>query len=332
MSRHKGARLYLRRGKDPQKDVWIIRDSSKQVRTGRGYGERREAEDQLKQYIANKYQPSRQSARDPASVSVADVLNIYAKDVGPTVRRPGELGQRILALLSFFQTRTRNEVNGSLCRDYVAGRGSASMARRELEDLRAAINHQRKEGLCNAIVEVTLPPRSQSRERWLTRDEAAKMIRAAWRYREVQKGSKTQRRTRQHIARFILVAVYTGTRSGAILGAAIRPTIGRGYVDLGQKLFYRRARGSTETKKRQPTIRIPDRLLAHLRRWERLGISKSFVVEFTGRAVKSVKKAFAKTAELVGFKDVTPHTLRHTAVTWAMMKGADLTTHRTSSA
>ena len=60
------------------------------------------------------------------------------------------------------------------------------------------------------------------------------MIWAAWRYREAQKGHLTGRRSRKHIARFMLVALYTGTRSGAICGAAIWPTEGRGYVDLDE--------------------------------------------------------------------------------------------------
>ena len=47
------------------------------------------------------------------------------------------------------------------------------------------------------------------RERWLTGGEAARMIWAAWRYREKQKGKPTGRRSRQHIARFILLALYT---------------------------------------------------------------------------------------------------------------------------
>ena len=34
---------------------------------------------------------------------------------------------------------------------------TAAAARRELEDLRAAINHHRREGLCSEIVSVVLP-------------------------------------------------------------------------------------------------------------------------------------------------------------------------------
>ena len=86
-----------------------------------------------------------------------------------------------------------SDVNGALCRAYVGHRGSIAAARRELEELRAAINHHRKEGLCSAIVEVVLPAAAPARERWLTRAEAAALLRAAWRYREVQKGKRTRK-------------------------------------------------------------------------------------------------------------------------------------------
>jgi integrase len=319
----KGARLWLRPARGREKATWIIRDGSKQIRTQCGPHDRAAAEQRLADYIAAKYQPARQRGRDPASVSIADALNIYMTDVSPRVASAAELGQRVTALLKFFGARKLDEINGALCRAYAEARGSQSMARRELEDLRAAINHHRREGLCNAIVEVVLPPKASSRERWLTRSEAARVIRAAWRYREVQKGKETDRRSRQHVARFILVGLYTGTRSSAICGAAIRPAIGRGHVDLESGLFYRRAPGARETKKRQPTIRLPDRLLAHMRRWERIGVARTSVVEFGGGPVKSVRKAFARAAEDAGLEGVTPHVLRHTAVTWAMQNGAD---------
>src|SRR6185312_2568786 len=102
----------------------------------------------------------------------------------------------------------------------------------ELEDLRAAINHHRREGLCSAVVELVLPPAGEIRERWLTRSEAAKLISTAWRSREVQKGQPTGRRSRQHVARFLLAAFYTTRRKGAILSAALSPAEGRPWADL----------------------------------------------------------------------------------------------------
>src|SRR5690606_11451383 len=191
----------------------------------------------------------------------------------------------------------------------------------------------------------------EARIRWLTRDEAARLLRAAWRMRQSWKGQESDRRTGQHLARFILVGLYTGTRSAAICGAALAPTEGRGFVDIERGVFYRRGQGSKETKKRQPAVRLPDRLLAHIRRWSQTpveiktkGRSKSrnvgrmiaqdFVVEWNGKPVGSVKKAFKAACESAGlgwyedgvFKtDVTPHVLRHTAATWLMKNGASLT-------
>lgn len=99
---------------------------------------------------------------------------------------------------------------------YAKQRSTNAAARRELEDLRAAINHHRREGLCNKVVEVLFPPERPPRERWLTRSEAARLIWSAWRYHEVQTDKPTGRRSRQHIARFILVALYTGTHASAV--------------------------------------------------------------------------------------------------------------------
>jgi integrase len=141
---------------------------------------------------------------------------------------------------------------------------------------------------------------------------AARLLWAAYRYREVQKGQPTDRRSRRHIARFILVGLYTGTRASAICGAALTSSVGRGWVDLDAGVFYRRAAGAIETKKRQPTIPIPPRLLAHMRRWKRLGLSTKAVVEWNGESVKKINKAFRGVRADAGLgPDVVPHVLRH---------------------
>jgi hypothetical protein len=125
------------------------------LRTGCGPYDREEAERKLRKYIRERYRTERERNRDPSRIAIADVLNIYAQDIHSTIRRPAELGQRIFALLSYFGTRTLDKIKGSSYRAYVETRGSVSMARRELEDLRAAINHHRREGFCSEIVEVT---------------------------------------------------------------------------------------------------------------------------------------------------------------------------------
>lgn len=327
--RSKGARLWLQPARSKtsarsgEQAVFVIRDGNRKISTGCGPDARREAEERLAAYIVERYEPDKTGARDPAKIQIADVLSIYIEDRGPQMARPKELGQRVSALLSFFGEMTLDRINGALCRSYVKRRGSISMARRELEDLRAAIGHHRREGLCDAIIDVILPEKSAPRERWLTRGDAARLLWALWRYREVQKGKPTGRHSRRHVARFLLVALYTGTRASTICSAAIRPALNKGFVDLDAGIFYRRAAGERETKKRKPSIRLPQRLLAHLRRWERLGISKKSIVEWNGEPVGRVNKAFMAACADTGLDGVLPHTLRHTAVTWAMQNGAN---------
>ena len=326
-ARSKGPRLYLRPARHDKTGhhaaIWIIRDGNHQQSTGCPAYDVSGAERALGLYITNKHvRAAGASKRDPGQIPIADILAIYLRDVVSRHSRPKETKSRIKALDSFFGDRLLSYVTGETCRAYVAQRSTDAAARRELEDLRAAINHHRREGLCDKIVEVVLPPERPHRQRWLTRSEAARLIRSAWRYREVQKGKQTDRRSRQHVARFILVALYTGTRAGAVCGAALQATVGHGWVDLERGVFYRRPAGQRETKKRQPTIPLPDRLLAHMRRWKRSG--HRFAVEWNGETVQNIKKAFANVAADAGLGDVTPHVLRHTAATWLMQAGTDM--------
>lgn len=341
----KGARLvwrdesFKRDGSLRNRAGWFIRDGDSFVSTGGGQTDLGEAERALARHIAGKHRPARQRGRDAADVLIADVVNVYSTDVVPRHAKPAETSARLEAILDFFGTRTLADITGELCRDYVAAAGAVPAARRQLEDLRAAVRHYHREGYSLTAPAIVLPEKSLPRERWLTRAEAARLIRAAWRMRQSYKGKAAWRRTGRHLARFMLVAVYTGTRSGAICGAALEPREGCGHVDLERGVFYRRAAGRRATKKRQPPVRIPDRLLAHLRRWattpDRFGpvdgdgrparrIAENFVVEWNGRPVGSIAKGFRSARVKAGLgAEVTPHIFRHTAATWLMQAGAD---------
>ena len=263
--RSKGARLWLepaRRGKNGEiirQAVFVIRDGAIKRSTGFGPGEIEQAQRALADYQIARYAAPREKERDPSAIRLADVISIYADDVAASHARPAETASRFAKLIDFFGSNSLATINKRSCSAYVEWRGSEAAARRELEDLRAAIRYHWENGYCSALTPVLLPPRSPTRERWLTRDEAARLVLAAWRLRQFQFGKTTERATAQHVARFILVALYTGTRAGAICGAALQPTVGRGWVDLERGVFYRRAAGQKETKKRQPPVRLPAR-------------------------------------------------------------------------
>jgi integrase len=336
--RSKGAHLWLRperrnsSGTIVANATWIILDGGKHIATGCLASETAIAESKLAAYIRAKYKPNRKEC-DIQLIPVADVLLVYDEFCTGRQRGGPKFDGRIRRLNEFWGARKLSDVTGETCRAYVNARGNLGAARRELEDLRAAINHHAKEGLHRGVVRVVLPEKGKPRDRWLTRKEVADLLRVCWHTREVQtihrgplKGRcvMTDKRPLRHLARFILIGLYTGTRAGAIAAASPYRSEGRSFVDLQNGIFYRLADGHRETKKRQPPVPIPPRLLAHLRRWHEKGISRQHFVEWNGSPVASVSTAFKTAVRLAHLPGrISPHTLRHTAATWLMQAGVD---------
>ena len=304
MPRHaKGARLYRRRS-----GIWAIRDTGGRF-ISTGTRERRKAEAALARYIAQKDRPA--GPATPDQVTVADVLATYADERAPDVRDPERIGYAISALTPILGALPVSSITGEICRHYARTRDKATgTVRRELGVLRAALIHCHDEGYLTIAPKVRLPAKPAPRDRWLTRDEAARLLRAARRHPKSK-----------HLARFILVTLYTGTRSEPILRMRFMSSTEGGWVDTKTKLMYRRGVGVAETKKRQPPIPIPRPLLAHLRRWERNGAR--YVVEVDGQRVASVKTAWKTALAESGIDHCTRHDLRHTAITWAMQNGIE---------
>lgn len=310
---------YDRAGNLTHRAAWFVVDRHIQRSTGLGAdASDDEKEKALNAYLTRKHVETVSTGfRDPSQIPINDVLAQYLRDK----ERSYETKLRVKALRKFWGDKLLSQVTGATCRAYAATR-TAGAGRRELEDFRSAINWHRKEGLHDRIVSVVLPPKSPPRERWLTRQEAAQLIRAAWRYREVQNFRATDRHTRRHVARFMLVASYMGSRAGVICSASIEPKRpkGRAWIDLVNGVYYGRAEGEAQTRKRKQTDRPPLALLAHLRRWQRAG--QRYVVEWNGEPIKRISKAHAAVVADAGFgPEVTPHTWRHCAATWLLQRG-----------
>lgn len=310
---YRKTRLNKSTGKVHTRGTWIIIDNRRHIATGCSKQETGRANETLADYIKAKYRPVRKK-RDIESIKIADVLSIYLSD------KNAHIG-RIKSLNKFWGDKTMDEVTGETCREYVTHKGNTGGSRRDLEDLRSAINHHNKEGLHRGVVRVSLPAKGKAKDRWLTRKELAKLLWACLTHKETQRGKKTKKRPLRHLARFILIAYYTGSRSGTVLAASFTRGKGKSFVDLDAGLFYRLAEGATETNKRQPPVPLPDRLQQHMKRWAAL--DDGVIVTQNKMPVKSVKKSFATACSLAGVKDATPHTLRHTTATHLMQKGVE---------
>lgn len=298
----KPARLWQRKD-----GAWIILDGGTQHRTGaRGEGGRRAAEDALRHYLATRA-PERSGPAQPAEITVGEVLALYAREKGPHVAGMKTLAQSVKALAPFWGGLTCDAVKGSTCRAYVAQAGVAeSTSRRRLSVLQSALNYALAEGKLIHAPKVTLPPAGQARDRFLTRDEAAALLRAS----------------PPHLRRFVLIALATGTRHKAILGLRWGPSLDSGWVDLERGIIHRKGIRERETKKRRGDVAIPKGLLAHMRRWARAG--GSHVVMERGGDLGTIRRSFRTACERAGLADVTPHDLKRTAVTWAFQRGMSI--------
>jgi integrase len=337
--RSRGPYLWLR---PPERDEsgavvksarWIIKDRRRQTGTGCSASEIEEAERKLAEYIAAKYAPARRE-RGLAEIPISDVIDIYLSDVVPGQARPEKARERAGRLNDYFGAMTLDQITGATCRAYATDRegkgksrkGTGGGARRDLQDLAAAINHHAREGLHRGLVRVALPARGKARQRWLTRDEFARLLWTCYRAREVQEGKETDKRPLRHLCRFLLLGVYTGSRPGAVLNASWGRGPGLSHVDTARGVFHRHADGQRETDKRQPTVRLAQGLASHLRRWERIDAAKDprpvFVVTYSGAPIGSVKTALARACTLAKLEaGVSAYTLRHTAASWLVSKG-----------
>lgn len=317
--RKKPPHLFLRSdpalegGDGKPRRVWIIKDGSRHQRTGCAEHEVGEAEQRLREYLGQKHDPVQRDGR-AAEISLADVLTVYLTTKLPSTPRPKEFAAGIKRLNNFWGAKTAAEILGPTCRQFADERGTDSGARRDLETLRAAVKHYKAEFGMQAEPVFTLPEKSQSRERWMTRDEIAALLWSCYRSQN-----------RKHLVRFVLIGVYTATRHQAILGLQWMPNTTGGWVDLDKGVMYRRPAGQKETKKRTPAVRLPDRLAAHMRRWHRLDQGILPIVHYKGRSIERLESSFRRARVACGLDDgVIPHALRHTAITWLMQSGVPM--------
>jgi integrase len=246
---------------------------------------------------------------------IAEVLAVYGNEVAPSKKSARNYGYNISNLLKWWGEKRVADITKKSCEAYIKTKTEPA-AGADLKVLKQAVMYwhgNEDYGPLAAVPIFVLPEPNPPKERWLTREEAARLLRAA--------------RHHQHLRRMILLCLYTGSRPGVILAMRWNQ------IDLKGGLMSRKPPGTREDKKKKaPKVRLGRRILSHLKRWKRLDKGEQLVCHFTdpwhpgSRQVDDPHGAWKKAlkaAKLTG-TGVTRHTLRHTRATWMMQAGVPI--------
>lgn len=331
----KPPRLLLRR-RTGRPAVYVILDQGFEVSTGCGPDRQREAEEALAAYLAAKHQPDF-SDGDPRKVAVADCLIYYLDNLREDHRGPE--ATHVMWLAEFFGEMTCIQINAESCKAYVEARTAGTVgkqpvkvatAKRELDTLGAALNYTHRAGKLDRPIPVLKPDYVKPEARWLREAEFQRLLAGALGFEPTgldakgkATGWKRVTKPNYHLARFLLIALHTGTRHAAVLALRWEASPNAGWVDLEAGRIYRKGTDERDTRKARPPCPIPEALVAHLHRWRRLTVMGP--CEYAGRTIQRQKTAFDAARRLARLgEDVTPHTLKHTCITWMLRRGVPI--------
>lgn len=227
----------------------------------------------------------------------------------------------VKSLMKFWTRKNCADINRLTCKAFVTSSTSISTARRDLGVLGAALGMALVDGLIHSKPRVWRPKERPPKDRWLTRQEVAELIRQL----------RRDRRSR-HAAFRVLCGFYTGSRRSTLAHTTWLPRNDGPWVDLVRGIWWRSGRDEEETSKRRQPHAIPPRLLrllrlrykAMLRRAQKGGRTEEYVFEHPrhpGKPLIDIGKSLATACEKLGVEPITEHTLKHTAITNAIRDG-----------
>jgi integrase len=248
---------------------------------------------------------------DKTEVTIAHVLNQYRDDHGSEVHSKITSDRAIDQLLAYYKDATVADINASTNKQYekdMRGKGLGNSSINRIRNtLRAALKHAVKSDLIVAAPFIPTLDEPPPQERWLTRKEVAQLLRAV----------KLERL--YYMRLFILVGLYTGARKAAILSLAWDQVD----FDEGRIDFRRRDKKGNvlpQTNKRRIDAPAIDKLMAFLR-YAKKRAKGEHVIMHRGRKLGTVQEAFENAVKRAGLKNVSIHTLKHTAITWMLRSG-----------
>jgi len=285
---------------DKRRGTWTILDGGSRRRTGFAHDEVGDAEKALGRYIASKH-----VVKDGAAPYVADILAAYSTEHLAHKVSGNHALYDIRKLGKWWGDKRVSDINAKTCRAYAGHRKAPACTRRELAFLNAALVYwNREHGPLAAMPTITLSPKAAPRANWMTREEAAQFLRHA--------------RKIPHLARFFIIGWYTGSRRSVVMG------LKWSMINLETGVMLRKERGSIETKKRAPPVRMGARLMAHLRRWKRMDGKAEYIITYKGKRMLKPTDSWLRVRRKAGLPDhIIPHILRHSRATTMMRAGVN---------
>jgi integrase len=298
-----------RRGKRWYVHWW---ENSAVQRVSAGTEDRGEAQKFLAQLIAGLGTPA-----PPPVPTVGEILDGYLLDRKPVVRAYDTLEVAAKPLKRHFGSLQPDHLTKERVRSYHRQRRSEGHSVgprhakrkkptsdgtiiRELVTLRAALRWAlRAKWIRGELPHIETPSHPPPRDRWLTREEADRLLAAA---------------VALHIRTFIALALHTAARSGALLELTWeRVDLAAGRINLGHGYG----------NKRRAVVPINSALRPYLEE-ARQAATSAHVVEHGSGSVGSIKTGFRAAAKRACLDGISPHVLRHTAVTWLVMAGVPM--------
>lgn len=278
--------------------VWYIiwTEARRSRRRSTGTTDKRQAERTLAEFLSVANAP-------PEEFTCADLSKAYlAERIEAGVVYPKALANCVRHTDAHFGALPPSLISRATTRTYITRRRAAGVAdstiTKELCIFRQTLKFGVREGWMEKEPKVETPGGLVARERFLSRDEFARL----WFWSSPL-----------HLRVYLALSISTGARGKHILALTWdRIDFGRGIV--------RYVPANSRSKKRTAQIPMNDALRSVLERAHAAALTPH-VVEWDGKAVKSVRRAYARACRLAGLEDAHRHDLRRTAASWAVADG-----------
>ena len=279
---------------------WAARIGGKRYSTGFAATEdNRDAAERAADHIG------REIAAAQAENKCGPIIRAYLKDM-PNRAKPRVVSpqQQNVAdkVAKYFEDMTPAEVTRDICRLYLTKNREVGLSdqttRNRLSTLRAALKW--KDPNTPAVFE--LPPPSEPRDEWLTRDQFAKLLKEA---------------VAPHIQLFLHIAICTGARKEAILNMQWET-----HIDFEKGTIWPGFKQSGKARSKP----IPMTQAAKTALQNAYQVSTCpWVIEHGGDQVKDVKRGLRAAYERAEIETTAPaHVIRHTAGAWMAIAGVPM--------